>query len=362
MTAELVRHQPAAPATLPDKMEYARTLAVSGMLPSQYRNQPANLLYALEFADSLGLHPMAAITGVHVIEGKPSASSALISALVRRAGHKLRVTGNDEQATAQIVRADDPEFTFSCTWTWARADRAGLTGKKVWKNYPAAMLKARAVTEVAREACEEALSGMHYTPEELGANVNEDGLPVEAEVQELRRVEPGQGDPWATTPEPQAPRAVNGRSQEAQDFATTAADAADKAVLQEVYREARAAGLLAETVKSPDRELLELGAFLIQRGNELAEPAPTGPAPYSVSDAVAAEGAMGSTVDDGVVDAEVLSPEDDYADAVAELRAAADAAHLDDFDAGVTGALGMPLADAPVEAIRALAAQIRPAA
>lgn len=362
MTTELVRHQPAAPATLPEKMEYARALAVSGMLPSQYRNQPANLLYALEFASSLGLHPMAAITGVHVIEGKPSASSALISALVRRAYHKLRVTGNDQEATAQIVRADDPEFTFSCTWTWGRAEQAGLTRKQVWKNYPAAMLKARAITEVAREACEEALSGMHYTPEELGANVNEEGLPVDGTVQQLHRVQPGAGDPWATAPEPQTPRAVNGRSQEAQDFATTAADAADKAALQKVYREANAAGLLEETVKSPDRELLELGAFLIQRGNELAEGEPAGPAPRSVSDAVAAEGAMDSTADEGVVDAEVLSPEDDYADAVAELRAAAEAAHLEDFDNGVTGALGMPLADAPVDAIRALAAQIRPAA
>ncbi|MEU2143581.1 hypothetical protein ABZ741_04620 [Streptomyces globisporus] len=354
MTAELVRHQPAAPATLPEKMEYARALAVSGMLPSQYRNQPANLLYALEFASSLGLHPMAAITGVHVIEGKPSASSALISALVRRAGHKLRVTGNDQEATAQIVRADDPEFTFSCTWTWARAEQAGLTRKQVWKNYPAAMLKARAITEVAREACEEALSGMHYTPEELGANVNEEGLPVDGSVQQLHRVQPGAGDPWATAPEPQTPRAVNGRSQEAQDFATTAADAADKAALQKVYREANAAGLLEETVKSPDRELLELGAFLIQRGNELAGP--------TLEPSAADDGYRTVPTADEVVDAEVVSPEDDYAAAVAELREAAELARLEDFEQGTEQALGMPLADAPVEAIRALAATIRPAA
>ena len=37
------------------------------------------------------------------------------------------------------------------------------------------MLKARAISEVARDACEEALFGLHYTPEELGAEVNEDG-------------------------------------------------------------------------------------------------------------------------------------------------------------------------------------------
>ncbi|MFD5900971.1 hypothetical protein ACFWHG_05665 [Streptomyces microflavus] len=353
MTTELVRHQPTAPATLPEKMEYARALAVSGMLPSQYRNQPANLLYALEFASSLGLHPMAAITGVHVIEGKPSASSALISALVRRAGHKLRVTGNDQEATAQIVRHDDPEFTFSCTWTWGRAEQAGLTRKQVWKNYPAAMLKARAITEVAREACEEALSGMHYTPEELGANVNEEGLLVESEVQQLHRVQPGEGDPWAApassvTVDPDAfvPYAP------AQEIAAAAAEATTRSAVTACGEQARTSDVSADAgILAPDTEKQDtLREYLARRWKALPE------------EKAAASNTTPEATEEGVVDAEVLSPEDDYADAVAQLRAAAEAAHLEDFDNGVAGALGMPLADAPVEAIRALTAQIRPAA
>jgi hypothetical protein len=80
----------------------------------------------------------------------------------------LRVTGDDTQAVAEIVRADDPEFVFRSEWTIARAQQAGLTGKGTWKQYPAAMLKARAITEAARDACPEALAGVAYTPEELG--------------------------------------------------------------------------------------------------------------------------------------------------------------------------------------------------
>ena len=185
-TAEIEVHRPrpqALAAALPAKVQYAKALADSGLLPKQYQNWPANVLWAMEYGEMLGLSPMAAITGVHVIEGKPSASAGLISALVRRAGHKLRVTGDSKKATCQIVRADDPDFTFEVTWTLKRnsddnpsAEEAGLLNKSTWKNYPAAMLKSRAITQCARDACEEALFGLHYTPEELGAEVDDDGV------------------------------------------------------------------------------------------------------------------------------------------------------------------------------------------
>jgi hypothetical protein len=338
MTTELVRHQPTVPASLPEKMQYAQALAAANMLPSQYRQQPANLLWALEFADSLGLHPMAAITGVHVIEGKPSASAALISALVRRAGHKLRVTGNDQQATAQIVRADDPDFVFECTWTMARADQAGLTRKAVWKNYPAAMLKARAITEVAREACEEALSGMHYTPEELGANVDAEGQPVDAPVQQLRRVQPGEADPWETD-RAAAPGAHAGSATPAgREYLAEALAAPDAATVRQIWTDARDEGARPEYLD-------QIAAVGKDKAAAAFDPAP------------AADGVV-----DGEVVAETVTPEDDYAAAVAELREAAELAQLENFEEGTEQALGMPLADAPTDAIRALAAQIRPAA
>lgn len=154
-------------ATIGDKLSWAAELAKSGMLPAQYRANPANLLWAIEMGQSLGLSPMQAITGIHVIEGRPTASAALIGSLARGAGHRLRVQGDDTHAIAQIWRKDDPEFCFESVWTLERAKVAGLLGKGVWRTYPAAMLQARAITEVARQACPEALSGVQYTAEEL---------------------------------------------------------------------------------------------------------------------------------------------------------------------------------------------------
>jgi hypothetical protein len=165
------------PAAVTDQIQLAQTLAHSNLLPEQYRKQPANLLWAVQYAQALGVHPMTAITGIAVINGKPTASAQLIGGLVRRAGHKLRVETSDTKAVATIIRADDPDFEFRVEWTMDRAKRAGLGGRGPWQQYPAAMLAARAITEVARMAAPEALFGIIYTAEELGADVDDEGTP-----------------------------------------------------------------------------------------------------------------------------------------------------------------------------------------
>jgi len=157
-------------ASVDDRMRYAGALAQSGLLPDAYRNKPANILVALEYGAGLGIPPMTAIQQVHIVQGKPVASSQLIGALVRKAGHRLRVTGDDTRAVCEIVRNDDPDFTFRSEWTIERAQRAKLTGKETWRAYPGNMLRARAITECARDACPEALAGISYTAEELGAD------------------------------------------------------------------------------------------------------------------------------------------------------------------------------------------------
>lgn len=357
MSADITRYQPTA--SLPDMVRYAEHLANANLLPGQYRKQPANVLFAMEYGRTLGITPIAAITGIHVIEGKPSASAALISGLVRQAGHKLRVRGNDQEAWAQIIRADDPDYEgYQVTWTLERARQAGLAGKDVWRKYPAAMLKARAITEVARDACEEVLFGLHYTPEELGANVSEDGLPVDAPVQQLRRVQPGESDPWATpTPSGEerqgAVRVGNvviDRSafrpyEPAQEIADAAAKATTREAVTSCGDMAQAAdisadaGILAPDTSQPDT----LREYLARRWKALPETTTSVP---------------GGPEDGGeVIDPTVLDGE--HAAAVAELRAFAAEHRITDIDADAYTALGAPLDDVSPDAIRALLAQLR---
>jgi len=183
MSKEITQYEAAG---LDEKMRYVQTLTSAGsLIPTGLHDKgqpsPGKVLLVLETGAMLGIHPMAALGGIHIIEGRASISPGLMSGLVRKAGHKLRVTttgsikGGDFAATATLTRADDLDFTYSATWTLARAATAGLAGKSVWKNYGEAMCKARAISEVVREGAEDVLMGVSYTPEEMGALVTDAG-------------------------------------------------------------------------------------------------------------------------------------------------------------------------------------------
>ncbi|MEU6615349.1 recombinase RecT [Streptomyces parvus] len=357
MTTDIVKAQPRSGAlslatmTAQEAWRFSEALAGAALLPGEYRGNPGSVLWALEYGRALGLDVVTTITTIHVIKGKPTQSADLMLSRAREAGHRVRIKSDRERCIVSIVRHDDPDDENVIEWTLEDAKTALLYPGKPdsnWAKYPRAMLRARAIAECVRAACPEVLHGAIYTAEELGARVDDAGLPVEAEVQKLHRVQPGEGDPW-TVPLPT--NAVGGLS-EWKHYLVGADEAADAETVRALWQEARQDG-------APDHVLNEIAKVGKAKAGA---PTPAGPVPHSVSDAVAAEGAMDSTADDGVVDAEVLSPEDDYADAVAELRAAAAEARLDNFEKGTEQALGMPLADAPVEAIRALTAQIRPAA
>lgn len=281
-TTDVARYD--GPRDMTGRMEYARSLAAASLLPADFRRQPANVLYAIEYGRALDISPIAALTGIHVIEGKPSASSGLISALVRRAGHRLRVrvtgtvAGGDITATCEITRSDDPDFTFSATWDLPRALRSGLIdaltvdgpGQTLirsrtkkghpssWEKFPEAMLKARAITEAAREACEEALSGLHYTAEELGAQVDADEQVVVGEVVDDM--------PTKATADRTAP-AVPTRipAGDAARVARRAVDCADLQVLRDTWAEAQTRGLLDVDVRAAmtEPELRELFADVV---------------------------------------------------------------------------------------------------
>ena len=165
--------------------EQADELVKSGFLPRAI-NTPEKAMAIIQTGKELGLGPMQSLRSIHIIEGKPTMSADLIAglALAKVPGSVLRVAvSTNELCTIEAGRAGQKltEFTF----TMKDAQQAGLAGKSNWKNYPRAMLRARAITEAARAIFPDAVMGL-YDPDELGAVTTEAGEVVTlAQVTEL---------------------------------------------------------------------------------------------------------------------------------------------------------------------------------
>lgn len=166
---ELVRSE--NPATdLEAQMKYSSALSASSIIPRDYQNSPANVLVAIGYAQALGEHPIAALTDVYIVKGRPSMSATMMHRRAIEAGHRVRVTASPTEAVASVWRKDDPDYEHTVTWTLERAKSSGVAGTDTWKKFPSAMLRSRAISEVCRLACPEVLGAVKYTPDEIGGS------------------------------------------------------------------------------------------------------------------------------------------------------------------------------------------------
>ena len=149
-----------------DRIEHAKIVSQSSLIPAEYRGKPADIIWAMDIGDALGVPYTQVMQSMVVARGKMTMSADLMGAIVRRAGHKLRIHEDGNSVTASIVRADDPDYEFTVTWDEKKAREAGLWGNRgPWTQYPRQMLRARAITEVCRQGASDALAGNVYTAE-----------------------------------------------------------------------------------------------------------------------------------------------------------------------------------------------------
>ena len=188
--------------------EQALVLVRSGFLPHAV-NTPEKAISIVMKGRELGVPPMYALSNIAVINGKPTAGAELMLALIYRdhGDEAVRIVeSTPERCTIAYRRKSwqEPElFSFSIE----DADCAGLLGKDNWRHYPAAMLRARCISAVARLAFPDTIGGL-YTPEELGARVRiaeeGDSYAVEAEAVETVESPPGPQPPEANGSRPPA--------------------------------------------------------------------------------------------------------------------------------------------------------------
>ena len=138
------------PRTTSDALALAQVLCASGLMPKGAA-RPEAAFFVIATGRELGLTALQSLRSIHVVDGKPTMSADLMIALCKRAPQCERfalVESTAERATYATTRRGEGEtrMTFSAD----DAARAGLAAKDVWRKYPAAMLRARCASALAR--------------------------------------------------------------------------------------------------------------------------------------------------------------------------------------------------------------------
>lgn len=164
----------------------ADTLAQSEIVPKAYRNRPHDILAAGLLGRGMGLDLMQSLQYVNVIEGKAAVAPELMNARIRAQGHRVRVIEwTSTVCRIGITRRGETEENVA-EFTIEDARVAGLLETKsgrpgAWQKYPRSMLWARVLSLGAKAYVPDAILGSRYTPEELGADVDEDGVPLDTD-------------------------------------------------------------------------------------------------------------------------------------------------------------------------------------
>lgn len=159
--------------------QMAGLLFKSGLLPSHIKNEQAAFA-VIQKGRELGLPPMYALSNIVVINGKPTANAECMLALVYRdhGDDAVRFVESTNQRCVVEYKRSGWHSYRQFAFTIEDAKQADLLRNQTWSKYPAAMLRARCASAVARMAFPDSIAGM-YLPEELGAavEVDSDGAP-----------------------------------------------------------------------------------------------------------------------------------------------------------------------------------------
>lgn len=157
-----------------------------------------------------GFGAFAAMSGVHVIEGKASIGANLMALAIKRSGkYNYKVLEHTETScSVEIYERWDGVWQSAgkSGFTIDDAKAAGVRFKDSknnptpWAKFPRNMLFARAISNAVRWYCPDCMNVTAYVAEELGATVDGEGDVIQAELVELESA--------PETPEPVAPTVV----------------------------------------------------------------------------------------------------------------------------------------------------------
>ena len=182
------------PTSFKDMHNQATVYLKSGFLPVSIKT-PEQCMMIMAKGIELGLPPIYALTHINIIQGKPTIPPEVMLSLIyqRCPGAIIDYKQNDSEACI-IVATRPGHQPAEFSYTMEDAKLAKLDTKDNWKKFPTDMLRARCISRMARARFADCISGASYVPEELGAQVNEDGEVIDIDINRIEdQIYDGQG-------------------------------------------------------------------------------------------------------------------------------------------------------------------------
>ena len=182
---EIVKSNTGIIRSVDDLSRIGKMMAISGYF--QDARDAAQAAVKVQAGMEMGFGPFTSMTGIHIIQGRPSVGANLMASAVKsNPRYDYRIREMSETVCKieffEIIGGKRESIGIS-EFTLADGKKAGT---KNLDKFPRNMLFARAMSNGIRWYCPDVFNGNAvYTPEELGAEVDEDGY-----ITEQPKVEP----------------------------------------------------------------------------------------------------------------------------------------------------------------------------
>jgi hypothetical protein len=160
-----------------DIMNISKAFYESGMFTDI--KSVAQAMVKISAGQEIGIPPFAAMTGIHIIQGKPTIGAGLIASRLKGSGkYDYRVVEASEKVCSIDFYQGNTKIGNS-TFTIEDARKA-LT-KNIDK-FPKNMLFARAISNGVKWYCPDIFSGPVYVPEEMQVVTTEEATHIEVDT------------------------------------------------------------------------------------------------------------------------------------------------------------------------------------
>jgi hypothetical protein len=167
-TAEIMSNIVKHENSFSDIMTIGKAFAESGMFADV--KSAAQAVVKITAGAEMGIPPFASMSGIHIIQGKPTIGAGLLAARVKASGKYSFTVVKLDDKIASIDFTEDGKVIGNSTFTIEDAKKAGTGtagGKDLIGKYPKNMLFARAMSNGVKWYTPDLFAGPVYVPGEI---------------------------------------------------------------------------------------------------------------------------------------------------------------------------------------------------